>query len=72
MAKKMKIVSGVVKGTIGCLTFAGSLLLNGWFKAATGGFGAPRGSGTAVDDTRELSKYWFSEAKRDFDEAKDS
>lgn len=67
----MKIASGIAKGTLGCLTFGCGLVLNSAFKAATGGFSAPSGSGTAIDDAKELSKYWFEEAKNDFDAAKE-
>lgn len=70
MVKKLKIASGIVKGAVGCATFGCSFVLNSAFKVATGGFGAPSGSGTAIDDAKELSKYWFEEAKNDFEEAK--
>lgn len=70
MAKKMKIASGIAKGTVGCLTFGCNLVINSAFKAATGGFSAPSGSGSTIDEAKELSKYWFEEAKKDFNEAK--
>ena len=69
MANKMKIASGVAKGALGCLPFGCGVVINGAFKAVTGGFGMPSGSGSAVDEAKELSKYWFEEAKNDFDEA---
>ena len=28
-------------------------------------------SGTAIDDAKKLSQYWFEEAKNDFDAAKE-
>ncbi|MDE7261621.1 MAG: hypothetical protein K2N78_06105, partial [Oscillospiraceae bacterium] len=62
MANKMKIASGAVKGALGCVTFGCGIVINSAFKAATGGFGLPSGSGSPVDEAKELSKYWFEEA----------
>lgn len=70
MAKKMKIASGIAKGTVGCLAFGCNLVINSAFKVATGGFGAPSGSVTTIDEAKKLSKYWFEEAKKDFSESK--
>lgn len=69
MAKGVKIATGVLKGVLGCATFAGSCVLNTAFKAVSGGVGMPRGEGNPIQEAKELSKSWFESAKDDFEEA---
>jgi len=71
MAKKAKVATGVLKGALGCATFACGCIINGAFKVVSGGFGIPSGQGSPVEEAKELSSYWFEEAKRDFDEVKE-
>jgi len=68
MDKIGKIVKGTVKGVLGVGTFACGVVINSAAKLATGGF-SPSGEGNPVKEAKELSKYWFEEAKKDFDDA---
>lgn len=69
MSKGSKIATGVLKGTLGCATFAGGCVLNTAFKVVSGGVGMPSGEGNPIEEAKELSKYWFESAKDDFEEA---
>ena len=69
MAKGLKIATGVLKGAVGCATFAGSCVLNSVVKGVTGGIGMPCIEGNPIQEAKELSKYWFTSAAEDFEEA---
>lgn len=71
MGKSKKIATGLLKGATGCLVLAGATIINGSFKAISGGVGLPPGQNNPVQEGKELSKYWFEEAKKDFDEARE-
>lgn len=69
MGKNKKIATGLLKGATGCFALVGGIIINGSFKAISGG-GIPSGQNNPVQEAKELSKYWFDEAKKDFDEAR--
>ena len=69
MTKVGKVLSGTVKGAVGVTALACGIVIKGAIKGVTLGLPLPDYPGNPIKEAKELSKYWFEEAKKDFDDA---